>query len=146
MTTTTTATTTMPACPAWCGGDHDLNALSNETLRRYVDVMGEHLPDDATSAVSRDHENADQDEAWIWRQDVLLPDGSWRTGPVRVGMLPVDDGMTVDEARQRAAQLAFLADWADRVDLYATQEGRDDLAAELTEVHGRPVTVTPIAR
>ncbi|MFN8147282.1 MAG: hypothetical protein U0R76_07425 [Candidatus Nanopelagicales bacterium] len=125
--TTNTTTTTMPACPAWCSGDHD-----QVSLRGRVDV-------------GRQHVTRTQEPGWIERMDVLRADGTWEAGPVLIGMSE-DFCRDLDTAAARAlgAELIRLADWADRVAVLATQEGRDALAAELSEATGRPVTVRPI--
>ncbi|MFN8158405.1 MAG: hypothetical protein U0R68_13385 [Candidatus Nanopelagicales bacterium] len=112
----------------------------------YRDADGAALPGIGT-AITRAHCTDGWPGTWLSRDDALLPDGTWRVGVPTLGMIEIEAGtMTLDEADSLASRLAGLVRLARQADLYATQEGRDAPAADLTEAHGRPVTVTEATR
>jgi hypothetical protein len=101
--------TTTPACPSWCGGQHDAGNLTTRGRREWRDEHGQPAEHDGdVIAAVRDHtHDFPRVGVWVDRSDALLMDGTWRVGRTTIGTW--DGDLTVDEALALAMALSEAA-------------------------------------
>lgn len=108
---TSTTSTTMPECPGWCRGAHDLDRMTEQGIAHWRGSDGGRLPGGNSEVLLREHVGEEQTIAWLSRYDVMTEDGAWWQGATRIGVGDPGD-LSAAQARELAAMLLALADLA----------------------------------